>query len=66
VLINNKPTPSCKGCKLSTLGLLSQPTHVKRGLLLLELTFGFEEQAITPNLSTKLETKPNKGLSLKG
>jgi hypothetical protein len=37
-----------------------------RGLLVLELTFGFEEQAITPNPSTKLVTKPDKGLSLKG
>jgi hypothetical protein len=33
---------------------------------MLKLTFGFEEQAITPNLLTKLATKLDKGLSLTG
>jgi hypothetical protein len=33
---------------------------------LLELTFGVEEKAITPNPSTKLAIEIDKGLSLKG
>jgi hypothetical protein len=59
-----KLSPSCRGCKLSTLGLLSYHAHATRVFLMLKLRFGIEEQAITR--STKLATNNDKGLSLKG